>query len=54
MSEKYCQPMYFSLLYGKPVNWHSVGDILSEIKNVSICCHPCFNTNIGGGQSVAL
>jgi hypothetical protein len=47
-SEKYCQ-----LLWGKPITWCYVGDILSGEK-VSIYYHLCFHANIGGRQSVVL
>jgi hypothetical protein len=44
---------YFSLLWGKPISWRCVGDILSE-KDVSIYRHPIFSANIGGEEIVAL
>jgi hypothetical protein len=43
----------FSLWWGKPIIQRCVGDILIK-KKVSIYHHPCFNSSIGGGQSVVL
>jgi hypothetical protein len=50
---KYCQLfLYFCLLWDKSTSWHCVSDIMEGA--YLIYCHPHFNANVGGGQSVAL